>query len=728
MATVFLGEDRKLARRVAIKVLHPELATSIGVERFLREIKTAARLNHPHIVTLYDSDQQGGLLFYVMEYIEGETLRTRLERECQLSIDDAVRIACDVAAALNYAHGCGVVHRDIKPENIMLSAARGAMVTDFGIARAVTAASLEPITDPGVVVGTPVYMSPEQASPNGQVDGRADIYSLGCVMYEMLAGCVPFDGPTPQAVLARAAVEPVAPLRVVRPAVRSSVEQAVVKAMAKVPADRFATAALFAAALTAPDEAVADAEVLQSVAVLPFANLSGDRDFEYFTDGIAEEIINALTQLPGLRVAARTSSFAFRGAAVELPDVGAKLKVATVLEGSVRKAGNRLRISVQLVKVADGYHLWSERYDREMTDIFAVQDEIAKAVATRLQVSLAGEEAPLVTPATGNLDAYHLYLRGRYYLSRRGLALQQALQSFHDAIALDPNYALAYAGFADACTILAEYGLAPPNELRPKARAAVQKALELAPDLADAHCASGALSFICDWDWERAARDLRRAVELNPRNVAARQWLAYYLVFIERRFEEGIAQARRAVDLDPLSALLVMQLGMTLMGAGRYDDAVAPLLKAGTLAPTMFLPTIHLGLLYNHLGRSKEAIAPLEAAVTTSGRHPWTLAALAVCYGSLGKRADVEAISDELNARARREYVAATSLAIVAASLGQMDVAFDMLDRACVEHDGILVYSQRYPFLRTLQGDPRIERIYRCVGLPADQGASSTSP
>ncbi len=729
MATVFLADDRKLAREVALKVMHPELATSLGVERFLREIKTAARLNHPHIVTLYDWDQKDGLLFYTMEYIEGETLRTRLERECQLPIAEAVLIACEVADALNYAHGCGVVHRDIKPENIMLSArGRGAMVTDFGIARAITAASLRPITDSGVVVGTPAYMSPEQASPNGQVDCRSDIYSLGCVVYEMLAGCVPFDGPTPQAVMARAAVEPVPSLRVVRPAVPYAMDQAVVKSMAKIPADRFATAAQLAAALTAPDEALADAEVGQSVAVVPFANLSGDKDFEYFTDGISEEIINALTQLPGLRVAARTSSFAFRGPAVELSDIGAKLKVATVLEGSVRKAGNRLRISVQLVKVADGYHLWSERYDRDMTDIFAVQDEIATAVATRLQVSLSGEEAPLVTPATGNLDAYHLYLRGRYYLSRRGLGLKKALESFHNAIVLDPNYALAYAGLADACTILAEYGIALPNEVRPKARAAVQKALELAPDLADAHCASGALSFICDWDWARAARDLRRAVELNPRHVAARQWLAYYLVFIEGRFEEGIAQARRAVDLDPLAPLLVMQLGMTLMGAGRYEDALAPLLKAGTLAPTMFLPTIHLGLLYNHLGRSNEAIEPLEAAVTASGRHPWTLAALAVCYGSLGKRADVEAISDELQARARREYVQSTTLAIVAASLGRMDVAFELLDRACVEHDGILVYSKRYPFLHLLQGDPRIERIYRCVGLPAGQGASSTSP
>lgn len=717
MATVFRGDDLKLARQVAIKVLHPQLATNLGVERFTREIKTAAGLNHPHIVTLFDSDEADGLLYYVMEYIDGETLRSRIVRECQLPIDDVVRIACDVADALSYAHGCGVVHRDIKPENIML-AAGGAMVTDFGIARAVTAATREPITDSSAIMGTPAYMSPEQASRNGPLDGRSDIYSLGCVVYEMLTGSVPFDGPTAQAIIARAAVEPVHPIYVVRPAVRHVMEQAVHRALAKVPADRFSTAAQFASALTARDGAIADADDGQSVAVLPFANLSGDRDFEYFADGIAEEIINALTHLPGLRVAARTSSFAFRGPAIELGEVGAKLKVAAVLEGSVRKAGNRLRISVQLVKVADGYHLWSEQYDREMTDVFAIQDEIARAIATRLQVALGGDEAPLVTPATGNLDAYHLYLRGRYYLSQRSLALKKALECFHQAIALDPNYALAYAGFADACTILAEYGFAPPNEVRPKARAAVEKALSLAPDLAEVHCAAGALSFICDWDWDRASRDLRRAVELNPRSVVARQWLSYYLVFVEGRLEEGIAQARRAVDLDPLAPLLVMQLGMTLMGAGRYEEAEANLLRAGALAPTMFLPTIHLGLLYNHLGRSDEAIAPLEVAVTASGRHPWTLAALAVCYGSLGKLADVEAISDELNARARREFVQSVPLAIVAASRGQVDAAFEMLERACTEHDGILVYSKRYPFLRLLQTDPRIERIHRCVGFP----------
>ena len=729
MATVFLAKDLKHHRPVAIKVLHPELATSLALERFLREIDIAAGLTHPHILALHDSGRAGDLLYYVMPYIEGETLRGRLERERQLSIADAVRIASDVADALGYAHSHGIVHRDIKPENIMFSAG-SAVVADFGIARAVTAATLHTITTSGVIVGTPAYMSPEQATSDEQLDSRSDIYSLGCVVYEMLTGSVPFTGPTAQAVMARHSVDVVPPIRSVRPTVSDALERAVLMALAKVPADRFATAAQFAAALAGHAEPMIEAVEGESIAVLPFVNLSGDPEFEYFSEGIAEEIITALTQLPGLRVAARTSSFAFRGPAIDLAEVGSKLKVATVLEGSVRKAGNRLRISAQLVKLGDGYHLWSERYDREMTDVFAIQDEIAKAIAGRLQVSLGGGEMPLVMPGTGNLDAYHLYLKGRYYLAQRGLGLKKALECFDQALAFDPNYALAYAGLADACTVLVQYGLAPPNVLRPRARAAVQKAVALAPDLAEVSCASGAVGLICDWDWPRAARDLRRAVELNPRYVAARQWLSYYLVFIEGQFEEGVAHARRAVELDPLAPLLVMQLGMTLMGAGRHEEAAAPLKRAGELAPSMFLPTIHLGLLYNHLGRSQEAIAPLEVAVAASGRHPWTLSALAVCYSSLGKLAEVDAISDELLARARREYVQSSTLAIVAASLGRMDLAFEFLDRACDEHDGILVYSKRYPFFSLLQNDPRMERVYRRIGFPetASYGASSTSP
>ena len=718
MATVYLAQDRRLPRSVALKVLHPELATAVGVERFLREIGTCAGLNHPLILALHDSGEAAGLPYYTMPYVEGEeTLRSRLKRERQLSIEDAVDVMCDVAEALAYAHSRGVVHRDIKPENILFSGGR-AVVADFGIARALTVARID-LTAPGGLIGTPAYMSPEQAEGAAAIDGRSDLYSLGCVLYEMLAGRPPFDGPSAQAVIARHLVEKPPPIRSARPSVSVALERAVLKALEKVPADRFATTSQFADAVRARDDATAVDGDAESIAVLPFANLSADPEFEYLSDGVAEDIINALAQLPGLRVAARTSSFAFRGRAVDLAEVGAKLKVATVLEGSVRKAGNRLRVTAQLVKVGDGYHLWSERYDREMTDVFAIQDEIAKAIAGRLQVGLdGGEAASLVTPATGNLDAYHLCLRGRYLLAQRGLGLKKALECFDQALALDPNYALAHAGLAEACTVLVQYGLAPAGAFRAKARAAACRALELAPTLAEAHAAAGTVAFVIDWDWRTAAGELQRAIVLNPRYVIARLWLSYYLVFVEDQFEEGIVHGRRAVELDPLAPLPHMQLGMSLMGAARLEEAIAPLERAAALAPTMFLPPIHLGLLYNELGRMEEAIRSVEAAVVTSGRHPWTLCALGVCYSSAGKLAEVEAIRDELTARARREYVQYTMLAILSAALGRLDEAFELLERACDDRDGILVYSRRYPFFSAFQRDPRMERIYRLIGLP----------
>ena len=418
-------------------------------------------------------------------------------------------------------------------------------------------------------------------------------------------------------------------------------------------------------------------------------------------------------------MAARTSSFAFRGRAVDLAEVGAKLKVATVLEGSVRRSGSHLRITAQLIKVADGFHLWSEKYDREVTDVFAIQEEIARAIAERLQVTFAGGEGGVVvTPPTRNLDAYHLYLKGRYYWARRGLGLKQALECFSQALVLDPNYASAHAGLADTWTLLGINGHAPAREILPKAREAIHRALELAPDLAEAHCAAGTLKLAFEWDWPGASRDLRRAIELNPRYVAARYWLALLLCLVEGRCEEGLAHARRAVELDPLAAIPVAQLGMVLFAAGKDDEAIEALRRACDLSPTMYVPFLYLGVTYNHLGRTEEAISVLEAAAAMSGRAPVTLAALAVCLNSLGRADHVQAIHDELTARARHEYVQTTMLALTTASLGRLEEAFALLHRACDERDGVLMYSRSYPAFRQLQTDPRMTEVYRRIGFP----------
>ena len=720
MAIVYLAQDRKHRRLVAVKVLRPELAVTLGAERFLREIETAARLNHPHILALHDSGKADDFLYYVMPYVEGDSLRGRLEREKKLSLADALEITREVADALHYAHSHDVVHRDIKPENILFQAGH-AVVSDFGIARAIKTASGDRLTGTRVTIGTPGYMSPEQSDPDGEIDGRSDTYSLGCVLYEMLAGELPFLGQSAQTILARQLLEPVPPLRTVRAIVPQEVERAIVRALAKTPADRFPTAIQFADALFTRDTGITDGIGDDSIAVLPFANLSPDPDTEYFSDGITEEIINALAQLPGLHVASRTSSFAFRGQAIDLTEVGAKLKVATVLEGSVRKSGNQLRITAQLIKVADGFHLWSERYDREMTDVFAIQDEIGRAIASRLQVGLGatpGERPVLVTAATSNLDAYHLYLKGRYCWAQRGVALKQAVEWFSQALALDPHYALAHAGLADAYTLLTEYGMVPPSVILPKVRTAIERALALAPDLAEAHCAMGELKFIFDWDWPESTRYLRRAIELNPRHVAAHYRLGLHLSLIEGVFGEALDHARRAVELDPLAPLPVAQLGVVLIAAGRYDEAIAPLVHATELGPAMLLPYLHLGVIYNQLGRTEEAIASLEVAAAASGRHPSTLTALAACFHSLGRVAEVQAIHEELTARARGGYVQTSALALAAAAAGRVDEAFQLLERACEERDSILIYSKRHPAFSLLQGDPRMAEIHRRIGFP----------
>jgi serine/threonine protein kinase/tetratricopeptide (TPR) repeat protein len=582
MATVYLAQDSKHDRVVALKVLHPDLAASLGPERFLREIKLAARLNHPHILPLFDSGEADAFLYYVMPYVEGESLRERLEREKQLPVNEAVHHAKSIASALDYAHRQRIVHRDIKPENVMLYEGE-AMVMDFGIAKAVSSASSDTLTQTGMMVGTPAYVSPEQASGELNLDGQSDQYSLACMLYEMLAGERPFSGPTAQAVLTKRFTESPNPLRGVRGSVPEHVETAVTKAMAIEPAGRFATTALFAQALgsetlvTPTDTAPlppTGVSAAKSVAVLPFANMSADPDSEYFTEGMAEELINAFSKIQSLRVASRTSSFAFKGKNEDIGEIGRKLKVSTVLEGSVRKVGNRLRIGAQLINVADGYQLWSEKFDRDMSDVFTIQDEISQAIFNALHVILSeGEKKAVGRDHSVNVQAYEYYLRGRQFIhqwSRSGL--EYARQMFRRAIEIDPEYALAYAGLADSCSLLYMNCDAREQNLT-QGNAASRRALELGPDLAEAHLASG-LTHSLSMRFTEAEREFEFAMKLDPKLFEA---IYHYgrARFAQGEFAEGAKLFERACALRPEDFQATNFLAQCYYGMGLKEESQA---------------------------------------------------------------------------------------------------------------------------------------------------------
>jgi serine/threonine protein kinase/Tfp pilus assembly protein PilF len=654
MATVYLAQDVKHERLVALKVLHPELAASLGPDRFLREIKVAARLNHPHILGLHDSGDADGFLYYVMPYVEGESLRERLDRDHQLPIEEALHHARAVASALDYAHRQSIVHRDIKPENIMLHEGEP-MVMDFGIAKAASLAGHDTLTQTGMMVGTPAYVSPEQAAGETNLDGRSDQYSLACMLYEMLSGERAFTGPTAQAVMAKRFTESAKPLRTLRGSVPESVERAVSKAMSTDTGSRYKTAALFAQALssdslttptntaTLPQPTVAAAK---SVAVLPFVNSSNDPENEYFADGMAEEIINALSKIQTLRVASRIVSFALKGKNEDLGEVGRKLHVSTVLDGTVRKMGNRLRITAQLVNVADGYQLWSERYDREMEDIFAIQDEISQAIVKALRVILSEDEKKAIEkPRTVNVQAYEFYLRGRQFFHQlRRKSLEHARQMFNRAIEIDPDYALAHAGVADCCSLLYTYFDARESNLR-QADAASKKALELEPELAEAHVARGIAMWL-NKTYDEAIEHFETAMRLDPKLFEAPFFYGRSMRS-QGRFAEAAKLFERASTLRPEDYQAPAMLATTLASLGQPEDALATHRRVIKLVEERLALNPDDARACNLAATSYSALGETESALEFVGRSldidpddPMLLYNVACTYSMLGKADD----------------------------------------------------------------------------------------
>ncbi len=724
MGVVYTARDPRLDRQVAIKVLPPDLTRDDSAkQRFLQEAKAASALDHPNICTIHEiNETDDGQLYLVMAHYEGETLKQRIERG-PLTVDEAVDVATQVGRGLAEAHGAGIVHRDIKPANLLMATSGVVKILDFGLAKL---AGTDAATQTRTAVGTVAYMSPEQARGE-EVDDRTDIWSLGVVLYEMLSGRQPFDGDNLLAV-SKAILERQPPSLA---GGASSLSGVVSRALHKDQTQRYQIVADLLVALgkatgPAASRATGEADV-PSIAVLPFDNMSTDPENEFFADGISEDIITTLGRIEGLRVAARGSAFSFKGKHVDPREVGQKLRVKTVLEGSVRKAGTRLRITAELVNVEDGYQLWSERYDRQLEDIFDIQDEIARTIAERLEVALTGgAQTPLAPRATDNIKAYEAYLKGRGLLYRRGRFILDGLKCFEDAVALDPNYALAWAGLADGRSTLGYYGLGAPHETIPQAKDAATRAVELDDSLAEAHCAFALATLLHDFDVSTARREFLRAMELNPKYPQARAWYAlFFLATVEGKFDEAVATMTPVVEQDPLSGYNRAVHSFLLAFTGRHDEALAEALAAVELDPESLLSHWDLQLSYTFAGRYPEAIAAGHAALAVTGRHPWPLFSMGLTYAEWGKPAEARVLHDELMTRAKGQWVSPAVCACTAATAGLTDEAMTLIARALEERDPFLMLSMgSLPMMawlrRVLREAGKLDDVRRQLGIPSN--------
>jgi len=723
MGAVYRATDTVLGRDVALKVLPPDMARDAErLQRFRREARAVAALNHPHIVTIYSVEYADGAHFLTMELVEGRTLEAVIAAR-PLAIDCVLEIARQIAAAVGVAHEKGIIHRDLKPANVIVDGRGCAKVLDFGLAKTRPAcvgreAATVLATEPGAVLGTPAYMSPEQVR-GLDVDHRTDIFSLGVMLYEMATGSRPFRGRSAAELASSILRDVPPPITGVRPSVPSALAHVIARCLEKEPSARFASMIEVADALRRP--ASGGGGCSPSVAVIPFQNLSAHPEHEFFADGLAEELLNALTQIDGLRVAARTSSFSFKGTTTGMAEIGAKLNVATVLEGSVRCAGNRVRVTVTLVDVADGFQIWSERYDREMADIFDVQDEIARAVVERLTVTLTGPASTrLVRPATANVDAYELYLRGRALLLTRGGRVAHAIECLRRAVELDPCFAAAWAGLADAYSVQGYWGMAPPGETMPRAFTAARRAVALDPNLAEGQCALALALLLWERDYAAADAAFRRCLELNPGYTQGRSWYAIFdLQIVHGRLEEGVAEARKALDADPLSAYATAVLAFALGLARRAEAALDTARLAVQRDPdSLFTHWTHALAAHWH-GAYEEAIAAFTAAGAVSARHVYTVSYAAAAYAKWGRLADARALHEEGLALSKTSYVPRAALSVSAAAVGELERAIEFAQQACDEREPVLlVLARTFPDWNRLRAHPTFAEIVRRLALP----------
>jgi serine/threonine-protein kinase len=726
MGVVYKAEDTKLKRTVALKFLPPDLTRNEEAkQRFIHEAQAASALQHNNICAIHDVDEtDDGRLFIVMDCYEGETLKEKIVHG-PLKIDEAVDIAIQVAGGLLRTHERGIVHRDIKPANIFITTDGTVKILDFGLAK--LAGTQRTLTKAGTTLGTIAYMSPEQARGEN-VDHRTDIWSLGVVVYEMISRQLPFRGEFDQAVVYSILNEEAKVFATLYPDVPRELDMIVKRAITKNRDGRYQQMRDFLADLIAVRKRleseisrsqVPEKQSLPSIAVLPFKDMSPQKDQDYLCEGIAEEILNALVQIEGLQVAARTSSAQFKDKAVNVQAIGRELGVQSVLEGSVRKSGDRLRITAQLINVEDGYHLFSEKYDRTADDIFTIQDEISLAIVDKLRVKLLRDEKlKLVKRHTESEEAYRLYLQGRYFWNRRHEGgVQKGLEYFQKAIATDPDYALPYSGLADCYFSLGFFDFLAPKVAFGKCREAALRAVELDPDLAEAHASLGNAFFHFDWDWPAAEAEFRRAISLNPNYAAVHYFYGMFLTSAGR-FDDAVAHERRAMELDPIQPVIRAAQAFTLRLADRNDEAIATSRSSIEFDPNFFVSWLNLGQDYADIGKFVEGEeAVRKADDLAGGMSTLILLILGHVLKLAGKRDEARSIFHRVLEFSKSKYASAQLIAISYWLFDEKDAAFEWLERAIDERDHWVCYSKVLPDMRGMRSDPRFKALLKKVGL-----------
>jgi len=761
MGKVYKVQDTKIKEKIALKLLKPEVASDKKtIERFSNELKFARKIRHKNVCQMYDLNEEKGIHYITMEYVPGEDLKSSIIRMGPLSAGKAIFIAKQVCEGLAEAHELGVVHRDLKPQNIMIDKEGNARIMDFGIARSITGKG---ITGARVMIGTPEYMSPEQVEGK-EIDQRSDIYSLGVILYEMATGRVPFEGDTPLSIAVKHKTETPREPREINTQIPEDLSRVILRCMEKDKEKRYQGAgevrseleniekgipttervvpkrkpiaskeitvtfglkkllipALVVVAIVVigviswllfiQKEAISPTPGKPSIAVLPFVDLSPQKDQEYFCDGLAEELINRLTNIENLRIPARASAFSFKGKDLDIREIGEKLNVEMVLDGSVRKAGDKLRITAELVKTADGYPVWSKIYERNIEDTFALQDEISLAIIDSLQIKLFGKEkAKLVKRHTQNLEAYNLYLKGRFFWNKRtGEGMKKSVKYFEQAIHGDPTYALALAGLADSYITLTQWNFLPPKEAYPKAKKAVIRALEIDDLLAEAHNSLATVKSDFDWDWEGAEKEYKRAITLNPNYATAHQWYAEHLIKMGR-FEEALTEFNRAQEIDPLSLIVNTIRGWPFQYTHEYDKAIEIYKKTLEMNPDFRPAHLYLADSYRLKGMYEEALKEYKLLNDREG--------MAITYRKIGKAKEAHRLLNELMERSKHTYVPPFKFVRIYFELGDNDQGFAWLERAYEDRDYNISRIKTSPIFDNVRSDPRFKAMLKKMGL-----------